>query len=142
MNEELKVLLNQLGIEMLEKVKNGIDIASDFLGEQLPLVAQEIINWGLGEAIFWTSVFFIVTTVLMTMGFLFKKRANKYMKECNCSSWDWDSGSPYGAVFYFIFGGIFFFVMVNYAFDIVKIAVAPRLYLIEELIRMTKGAAQ
>lgn len=142
MNEELKILLNQYGIELLEKVKTGIDLSTDFLGEQLPIVAQEIINWGIGKAIFWTIVMFTITAFFITFCFYCRKKANEKMEAENGVEWDGNSAHSWGAIISFCLAILFFVITVNYGVNIVKISVAPRVYLIEQLVKMTKGTQQ
>lgn len=140
MNEQLKALLNQFAIEMLNKVKTGIDLASTFLGEQLPLVAQEIIKWGLGKAIFYTSMWAVLAIISFVFSFIghrvqIKKRGEK--------EWDWDKdGGAWAFLLCLVLGFILLIASFSQTYYIVKIAVAPRVYLIEQLIQMTKGVAQ
>lgn len=142
MNEQLKAALNKFGTEMLENIQKGIDIGSQFLGEQLPLVAQEIINLGLGKAIFFTSMWTIITIFFVISANFFWRKADNYMVECGDTEWSSETFASYGAIFSIIIYMITAVVAITYAYNIVKIAVAPRVYLIEQLIQMTKGVAQ
>ena len=140
MDEQLKVLLNQFAIEMLQKVKTGIDLASTFLGEELPKVAKEIIAWGLGKAIFYTSMLAVLAIISFVFSFV-GHRAQ--IKKRGGQSWEWDyDGGAWAFIFCLVLGFIFLLASFSQASYIVKIAVAPRVYLIEQLIQMTKGVPQ
>lgn len=132
MDEQLKAMLNQFGIDMLSKVQSGIDIGTKFLGEQLPLVAQEIIKWGIARSIFYTSMCLILTIVFAVVGFLlYKAGAERAFDDSESNV----AAIVFGIIF-IVVAGIFFLCSFYHVFFIVKIVVAPRVYLIQELTKI------
>ena len=129
MNEQFKNLLLQLSTDILQQAKNGIELGSKFLGKELPLIANEIVHFGLAQAIFYTSVWFISATLLFVLtGISFKKEEKE-----NTGEWG------ILGVFSFLgalgcMSGVFY-----NAWCIVKVATAPRLYLIEQIIKLTSA---
>lgn len=101
--------------------KTGIVKAVDFAQEQAPLVVQEFLQWKFAQATIWTVVSVIGLVVL---GYFTKK----------CFDWIEDSGGA--SVMGVIFGGFFFALLVFAALipnveQMVKVKIAPRVYLIE-----------
>lgn len=127
MNEQLKVLLNQFGIDLINKVQTGIELGTQFLGKELPLVAQEIINWGIARSIFYTSMWFVITLAFCVLAAVCWYLADRE------SEGDWFVGS----IVLYLCGLVSLLVTFYNAFFIVKIAIAPRVYLIEQLLKMT-----
>lgn len=109
------------GHEIYGASKIGIVKAVDFAQEQAPLVVQEFLAWNFAQATIWT----IITVIgLIISGF--------FIKKC----WDWIDDSDGGSIVG-IFIGLFVFVMftltglVPNVEKMVKVKVAPRVYIIE-----------
>jgi hypothetical protein len=117
------------GSEMYTTSKVGLSKAVDFAIEQAPLVVQEFLSWKMGEAIFNVVLYTIVTIVLFcVVRFLFKKIRST------------DMSRNLEEVVLFAFG--FMFSLVVFCFivflqlkpnieTIIKIKLAPRVYIIE-----------
>ena len=109
--------------EIYAASKTGIVKAVDFAQEQAPLVMQEFLAWRFSQAIIYLIVGVIALALLVG---IVKK----------CLSKDWlsasDGGSLVGGVFGIaIFALVFGTAIVPAVETIVKIKVAPRVYVIE-----------
>jgi len=104
--------------------KAGIIKAVDFAQEQAPLVVQEFLAWRFSQAIIYLVVGVIA---LIALAYLVGK----------CFSKDWSKETAGGSVFMgILFGGIFcaflmFGCIIPNVETIVKVKVAPRVYVIE-----------
>ena len=109
------------GHEIYGASKVGIVKAVDFAQEQAPLVVQEFLKWKFAQATIWTIVSVIGLVVL---GYFIKK----------CFDCIEDSGGA--SVMGVVFGGLFFAMVVFIQLipnveQMVKVKVAPRVYIIE-----------
>lgn len=109
------------GREIYGASKTGIVKAVDFAQEQTPLVVQEFLAWKFAQATIWTVVSVIG---LIVLGYIIKK----------CHDWLEESGG--GSIIGVIFGGVLFVMVVFMGLipnveQMVKVKVAPRVYIIE-----------
>jgi len=117
--------VKETGSELYAAGKAGVAQAVDFALQQAPLVVQEFLSWKMSEAII-NLIFFGVGTVILLfcLGFLLKK-AKKNIEN--------------NAIVPIFFGTVFtvialIFLLRNIKNDIqtiVKIKLAPRVYIIE-----------
>ena len=120
--------VDELIAESLEFLSKGVEFAA----EQAPLVVQEFLVWH-----FWyyTIGFFLWSSYFVLFGLYFwcnhrywKKHDpdNRWPESRECSTW--------GPLIVGSLSGIFVFIaMILCAINVLKITIAPRLYLIEEL---------
>lgn len=111
------------GQEIYGASKVGIVKAVDFAQEQAPLVVQEFLAWKFAQAAIWTI---IATIGLLIIGYIIKK--------CFSKSWldDSDGLSVEGAVIAtVIFLSLLFVKFVPNVEQMVKVKVAPRVFIIE-----------
>jgi hypothetical protein len=109
------------GREIYGASKTGIVKAVDFAQEQAPLVVQEFLTWKFAQATIWTVVSVIG---LIVLGYIIKK------------CYDWLEESSGGSIVGVIFGKVFFVMVVFMGLipnveQMVKVKVAPRVYIIE-----------
>ena len=118
--------VKETGSELYAAGKAGVAQAVDFALQQAPLVVQEFLSWKMGEAIFNCIFFSIAVIILLSIIIWAKKKINKLQ------SYDDD------IVFYSM---IITFCIVftvgstipikNNIETIIKIKLAPRVYIIE-----------
>lgn len=121
MEDQLKQYLK----EFVETLKQG----GEFAQEQLPLFVKEYLTWGFWEAIVLSIVFLLFTIGGLVLGkYIYKK-----LKEN-------DPFDEFGYVFGIViscFASICAFIgMVTHIMTAIKITVAPRVYLIENLMNL------
>jgi len=118
--QEMVPVLDKWLQELLDWTRAGADFAS----EQLPLLVEEIIQWGMVSHFVWAAVFFIPVICM----FRVIRCAWKFAHKDN----DYNDGPPAVAfsVIGFVLAGIP--LMYNLLAGL-KALIAPRLYLIEFL---------
>lgn len=121
MNEKAQELVNQAG----EKVLDYLEAGEGFAIEQAPLLAQEIVRYGIWnntiEIVFWVSLIIIANIVAAK---LWKLPPTK------------DTREPLGqicSIFFRIGSGIALIPLGVSALVLCKVLVAPRLYIIERI---------
>lgn len=130
MNEELKGILNSFAIDLIQKVKSGLDIGIEFASKELPLVAKEYITRGLAREIFYVSMWFILTTFFtIPLLYLFND------KRKHLTFTDDHDGSAEGTCIILLFICAIIFLIMTFisTYNLISIAVAPRVYLLEQL---------
>ena len=110
-----KEILNKFLVEMAELLKS----AKDFTIEQAPQVAREVLHYRLASSL----LAFAVGLAVFLCSILFFKHVQNMMKEDN----DW---APMHILSCSFLGGSAIFVLENLD-SIIKISLAPRLFLIE-----------
>lgn len=117
------------GSEMYATSKVGLAKAVDFAVEQAPIVVQEFLSWKMGEAIFNVIAYSIATIVLFfVLRFLLKK-----IKKIDMN-YSPEEIVPIGLGFVFslfVFCFITFFQLKPNIETIIKIKLAPRVYILE-----------
>ena len=116
------------GSEMYATSKVGLAKAADFAIEQAPIVVQEFLSWKMGEAIFNVALYTIAAIVLFCIArFFFKKIKDAYINYP-------EELIPLGLGLGFsaaIFCIITFFQLKPNIETIIKIKLAPRVYILE-----------
>lgn len=121
MNAEIQAFL----LQQLERVNNGIDHAVAFTAEQLPLFVQEFIAFKLVWA--WVEVGLGIVIILASLWFV----RWRYKRDEYEDGSSWIVGGPGMALGLLV-------VLFN-LHTITMITYAPRVYLVTELIKLTKG---
>tara|TARA_R110002050_G_scaffold108009_2_gene218590 strand:+ start:353 stop:709 length:357 start_codon:yes stop_codon:yes gene_type:complete len=111
--------LEELLRPLVEKAISGIEKGVDFAIEQAPLLVQEFYNWHIAE----TVIYLVISVILLSIPYVMYRLDKKY---------DFSNEIILFPVFVslvsFLIGVIMF---VAGLLDLVKLIVAPRLYLIE-----------
>ena len=111
-------IVNQFLSEMLDGVKQ----AGAFVSEQLPLVLQEYITWGIVSS----AVYLVIPTTF----FIFSKRVWKWaIKEA-------DDSQGFSVAVAVVPSVIAVIMFIYNLLDIAKAIFAPRVYLIDELSKL------
>jgi len=142
--------LNQVLIEMLSGVKDAsgeiygaskqaIHKSVDFIAEQAPDVIKQFLMWRLFRALTWASIFTFIAGVCL----FFSYKLKKYQSKASTESYGDPSEHQVTTLFKWILAVvaclfITFGVGAN-AFEIVKIKVAPKVYIIEYVIDTIQG---
>ena len=119
MSKELQAALT----ELLQKTLTGVEKAGDFAVEQAPLVVQEYLAWG-----FWSSAFWATALLIPVVIYAFQLR-----RFCR---WAWDnsdSDAEVLPVICTIAAVVVAGIGLSFVSDMIQIAVAPRVYIIEQL---------
>lgn len=118
------------GSEIYSASKTAITSAVDFTMEQAPLVVREFLHWKLAEAILWS----IIAIVIFTVVYIVFKRIRNFALNLMQGSEDRDIILTV-AWFTRIVATVALMIMLSVqAMHIVKITVAPRVYLIEYVV--------
>lgn len=135
MNDELTNKLNESGLELLEWMKGAAEKGGDFVAEQAPLLATEIVAWH-----FWSSVF--IATVAVVAAVAMFACSVCFYRWSRCKKWYSDPEVPIDGdckEYHLAPSGILcalslfalLVVAVPCAYEAVKASVAPRIVLIE-----------
>ncbi len=141
-----KATINEAVIDILHGVKAGsseiyqasktaITKAVDFTIEQTPLVVSEFLHWKMAEAIIYALAWSIPAVILLAIARAFNQRSKspEVPKEDKSKT----DQNDYG-VLKWIFRAVALifiaFIVTSYGLTITKIAVAPRVYLIEYVV--------
>ena|ERR1051326_9199885 len=125
------------GSEIYTASKTAIASAVDFTVEQTPLVVKEFLHWKMAEAIIWCVIGIAIFSVL----YWFNKRIQK-ARDAETKPNSDEHGICTGFMWGFKIIGILvlFFMLSGHVMTIIKIAVAPRVYLIEYVVDAVKDA--
>lgn len=128
MNEKAEQLITDVG----EKVLSYLEATEGFTVEQAPLLAQEIVRYGIWFNGIFTAFFLVVTPLLVwlsyrwgTSGGAWKDTGKWEKSEALCLM----SGIP-GVMGSIV---IVMWILPNCMPDLLKAAIAPRLYIIEQI---------
>jgi len=119
------------GSEVYATSKVGLAKAVDFAVEQAPIVVQEFLSWKMGEAVFNVIAYTIVTIVLLCVVRILLKKIRS--TDMNSSP---EEIVPIALSFLFslfVFCFITFFQLKPNIETIIKIKLAPRVYILEYL---------
>lgn len=125
------------GAEIYATSKAGLIKAVDFAQDQAPLVVQEFLKWKMLESVVYLVAGLIVIGIL---GYIIKRMLNARTEEkkedndADCFGYEFTS-----VILSIICGILFFSMIVPQTLRIVKISVAPRVYLIEYASDLYKG---
>lgn len=130
MNDELQQKLNESGAELIDWLKSAAENGGEFVAEQAPLLAAEIVAWH-----FWSSIclagLFVCLGAVLAMGayasYRFWKSAPSGYEGCDQTALSATVGllcAAFAAASIIGGGGL-------HAYEAVKAAVAPRIVLIE-----------
>ena len=116
--------------ELLEKFSGLVDLAKDgvlkgveVIQMEAPELVKEIIRWSIASNIFLVIIFVILTIISFKLGCWFIKRGNED---------DWcDEGNFGGSAFSILIFLIALSFSICCSLELVKILVAPKLFLIE-----------
>ena len=119
--------VKETGSELYAAGKAGVAQAVDFALQQAPLVVQEFLSWKMGEAIFNCIFFSIAVIILLSIIVWAKKKIKKLQ------SYDDDDIVFYSMIITFciVFAVGSTIPIKNNIETIIKIKLAPRVYIIE-----------
>ncbi len=116
---------------MIDFLTESMVAGAEFAGEQIPLFIQEIIRWGIAEQALWFGVWSVVGLTFLHAGRKF--RASVSHRETFEDTRGQDEEMAWFLGFFLPWGGgsIWFLCGATNLFQLTKILVAPRLYLLE-----------
>lgn len=127
MNEEL---LKQL-VPIMEITKNGVIKAVDIIQEQAPILVKEILAWEFASSL----ITFLIGVILCLSFIPMVKNTSKWFRE--------DDGDPTPrcvlSFIYWIIAPLIGIPCILFAWDWLKILIAPRLFLIEYVANLIKS---
>lgn len=128
MNEQAQQLITNAGEKVLEYLEAG----EGFATEQAPLLAQEIVRWGVwwnvGEGLVW-----LIICIIASMSCIFWVKKHRRPLD------DFALGKEargVAALLSFFVAACTFFGMMSCAYSASKALIAPRLYIIEQIGRL------
>lgn len=123
MNEELENKLNESLIDIIDWLKKNGAAVENFIKEQTPLLVEEILDWNFFYHLVWMCIglFIILISVVILM---FMKKYWEEISKDDCE------GIVIFPMFFTILGLL---VVFSNLFYIIKIRIAPRLFILEEL---------
>lgn len=118
--------MNELEKKALEYLQKG----ENFLSEEAPLYVTELLNWKLGE-----NIVLLVVSLLVFISAIFVGK----------KTYNYTNNENYPKEFFVVIGGIYavaaglggFLGLINHILIILQIVIAPRVYLVEYLMRMS-----
>jgi hypothetical protein len=118
------------GKEIYGASKDAIRSSVNFAQEQAPLVVKEFLRWHMARAVLYAIGFFIPSYFIL----YFARKLYKYAKEQ-------DSGDAYGvsAILSAIGLAFFIFGVGSQLMTVTKIAIAPKVYIIEYVVDTIQG---
>lgn len=131
MQAELVEKLKQSSEKLLEFIEKSSEATLDFTKEQVPLVVQEVLNWGFYSNLAYTiiSLLFFITFAVITL---------KSYKTLFSEKWN-DAAPGFMLIIPLIAGlGASITPFILHGMLCIKICVAPRLYLLESLREIIK----
>lgn len=119
--------LGELSVSTLSKVQEFLNSAVDFTTEQTPLLINEILTY----AAFRHGILIGFGVLVLLLGIY---SAVKLQQQCktSCSHPGWLFGMLVGL-------GIGGMIVLNHSIRMVKVIIAPRLYLIQYMVDLAKG---
>ena len=137
MNEELQNAL----VEFVAMITSAAQTAAEFGAEQLPEVIEQLLAWSFWSHAAWAAFWVIASFVLATINFYVVKTRQKQVDNGGGFLWD-RHGNPEGACILFwatiLFGWIPFVCAIDYSMSALKIAIAPKVWLIEYAASLAK----
>lgn len=121
----MKDTLNQA----LQEILDTLIATKDFVIEQAPDVVQQLLMWNTTAC----SIGTVVGLILLSVGFMMYYHNDKLFKENNKNNWDENLSA-----FWLILSVIGFIISMSFGFTLLKILIAPKLYVIEYIINMVK----
>jgi hypothetical protein len=119
-------------------IKTTATATQGFVTEQTPMYIKELLGWYFWDAIFGASIFGLFSVIFLTIGITLIKNGMKIVEENKSLRWKDPSGFVGGGIMTVIIGvGIStgFFVNMH---DAIKVKVAPRVVLVEEISKKLK----
>ena len=114
--KDLKELLRPLVEKAIDEIEKGVD----FTIEQAPLLVQEFYNWHIAETIF----FLVLSIILLSMPYFMHRLVKRFPLFSEAFI-----GAPILVSVFSVTIGVCMFIVS--LLDLIKLLVAPRLYLIE-----------
>lgn len=129
---ETKDILN----EFLKTLLEGVQQAGAFVKEQLPLVLQEYVQWGVAEGVLKFVLFGVATYFLLRVSI---KWAYAKAREIEArKNYDDSTGYWIAAIFLFVGAVPTTIHSITGLMQAAKAAIAPRVYLLEELSKLVQ----
>ena len=122
--------LEQTVLEVINKSVSAVEKGADWLGGQIPEVAEQFLRYKLYESIFLTLLFFSLFILVNVVSPLVFRRL--YISAKKINPFKAADDFVFSAIIIAAFGGIFAVpaTIIN-LLDVIKIWVAPKVYLIE-----------
>jgi hypothetical protein len=131
--------VSSAGGEIYDASKSAIKSSVDFVTEQAPDVVRQFITWKLAESITWACIWTFITLCFFYFANKCRLMQKHGARDDAGSGW---STSFTGAFWKWAFTTIGLFVFIlnvgSYARDIVKISVAPKVYIIEYVVDLAR----
>lgn len=138
MNEQLQKAL----VEILNKATNGVEAGVNFLSTEIPDVVHQLLLWKLSEAAFYILINLIIFIALVVVWVKYsglgdkidETKGNYQNRKITLTH---DEDGDFSAHVMVTGGAALFIGLINiiniscYALDLVKIYLAPKIYLIE-----------
>lgn len=125
---------NSIVNNFLSKILSYLESAEAFLKAEIPAFVQEFMNWHLYEAIFYLSIWVISAVICFALALKFSKLNTKYRLDNRDRS---NSDYEGMCVTFIVFGLCLILSSCINIHTIIKLKVAPRVFLLEEVRDMT-----
>lgn len=135
-------------LSLVEKATGAIGKGADFLGEEIPLLVQELITFKIWEhsvmlVVFLSMLFLVYKVYIKNLPLLINNSNNEYKRDTEAYPRKMDD---FTATLVTVFGGVASFLLItagaiygsNHLISLIKATVAPRLYLLEYAAELTK----
>ena len=129
--------------ETIAQISEYLNGAENFVAEQVPLVCQEILRYGIADAIFTIVIFGIIGVTSYRIG---KRMLNTNYDTYSAkteeafSHYKWHEYVVFGRCLFWIGSCASIFFILFSICQIMKIILAPRLYILKNLADLVNGA--
>src|SRR5688572_9236616 len=129
-------LIEEKLVASLDEAQKWIESTKDFVAEQAPLVIQEVIAWGFYSHLFFASIF-LLAIIIISSAWLYIRKFWKW------DTWDTSYSESFPTGFLLnlvcVIGNLIFFLFLSESlYYMIYISVAPRLYVLEQLLNLVK----
>lgn len=138
MNPELQKAI----ADVLAVVKNGAQFAAATARQELPVLVQEYLKWGLVESVMSALLWFGVAIVLWKGSrYLMRQTVERFdpsFKTIRVTTARWFMQQAFGVYVLPVLAAVSMLAATGPLFTAVKILIAPRVYLLETLTRLVQ----
>lgn len=108
----------------------------DFVADQFPKVVTEFMHWRLAQCAFWIGIALVLILIAQIAGYKFQKKHEEVVKSKAYNDGGWRFGA---VVCRYVLTSIFILALIGpNVYEAVYITVAPRIYLIENMVHLIK----
>ena len=131
-----KVDWNKLSLEAVTEITTWVKGARDFVTEQAPELVREVLAWGFWSQVVWATIYLFIA---LSFAFVLRKLVKFGLGKAEEHDWDDNEiiGFKVGMIFSHVPVLVFFILTMIKVSNAVYIHIAPRMYLLSYLKKLT-----